>query len=128
MSACSFYRSRRRTSGARHVGCEMGWMLVVSEDEKFQREAISSANQPVVGATGDSSARSLVREVDVDRIVIDALDDVGRRFMVALRSLPLAARAHLDVIVIGPSNIAPGFQSEPDIAAALTLRSVTQAA
>src|ERR1041384_6312759 len=69
----------RPTTGVRN----MGWMLVVSEDETFQREAILRVRgrQPVVGATGDSSARGLVRAVDVQTILVDALDDVGRRFL-----------------------------------------------
>lgn len=108
----------------------MGWMLVVSEDEGFQREAIARARpgQPIVGATGDESARALVGAIEVEQILIDALDDVGRRFLSALRSLPGSALRAIEVIVIGPDTTIPGFDAEPDIGAALALRAATRAA
>lgn len=81
----------------------MGWTLIVSEDDTFQREAISRLGQdrPVVGATGDESARSLVRAVNVEKILVDALDDVGKRFLSTLRTLPKNALPGIDVVVVG---------------------------
>ena len=102
----------------------MGWTLVVSEDESFQREAIArvGGTRPVVGATGDESARSLVRAVNVDTILVDALDDVGRRFLSVLRSLPHASIPGIDVIAVGPQHAAPQFETSPTLATALTTR------
>ena len=100
----------------------MGWTLVVSEDEGFQREAISRATGAIVGATGDSSARSLVRAIDVERILIDATGDVGRRFLRVLRCLPSNALPAIDVLVISPDSTIPGFSSHPSLDAAMTQR------
>ena len=99
----------------------MGWMLVVSEDETFQREAILRVRgrQPVVGATGDSSARGLVRAVDVQTILVDALDDVGRRFLTVLRNVPQRALHDVEVVVVGPDS-GPGFHAERSIARAIS--------
>jgi hypothetical protein len=105
-------------------GAVMGWTLVVSEDDQFQREAIAKAGSfHVVGATGDASARGLVRAIDVERILVDALDDVGRRFLSVLRALPSRALPGVDVIVVGENRI-PGFVAQPDIETALSTRAV----
>lgn len=81
----------------------MGWTLIVSENETFQREAIArlGSDEAVVGATGDSSARSLVRAIDVQRILIDAQDDVGRRFLQTLRMLPRTSFPDVEIVVVG---------------------------
>lgn len=107
----------------------MGWMLVVSEDESFQREAIArvGAQRPVVGATGDTSARSLVRAVNVDTILVDALDDVGRRFLATLRSLPHQTLPGVDVVVVGPKHAAPTFATAPTLDEAIASDAVVAA-
>ena len=102
----------------------MGWTLVVSEDERFQREAINrvAGTRPVVGATGDESARSLVRAINVDTVLVDAMDDVGRRFLSVLRSLPHASIPGVQVIAVGPQGAAPSFETTPSLASALGAR------
>ena len=104
----------------------MGWMLVVSEDETFQREAIArvGTERPVVGATGDTSARSLVKAVNVDTILVDALDDVGRRFLATLRSLPHQTLPGVDVVVVGPQHAAPTFTTASTLSEAIVSNSV----
>lgn len=84
----------------------MGWTLIVSEDERFQREAIARAgkNEHLVGATGDATARSLVRGIDVSKILVDARDDVGQRFLSVLRTLPDGSLPDIDVVVVGRPN------------------------
>lgn len=108
----------------------MGWTLVISEDETFQREAISrlSAERPVVGATGDNAARSLVRAVNVDKILVDALDEVGARFLSTLRTLPRKALPGIDVVAVGPAERASGFHAAPTVDAAVAGANATQAA
>lgn len=93
----------------------MGWTLVVSENETFQREAITRLRdqRPVVGATGTESARSLVRAVDVEQILVDSLDQVGRDFLATLRSLPRKSLPGVQVVVVGPAD--PTFPTTPDL-------------
>ena len=97
----------------------MGWTLVVSESETFQREAISRLRdeRPVVGATGSESARSLVRAVDVEEILVDSRDQVGRDFLATLRNLPRKSLPGVRVVVVGPSD--PTFATTPSLDEAL---------
>jgi hypothetical protein len=108
----------------------MGWTLIVSEDDTFQREAIARAGErSIVGATGDSSARSLVRAVNVEQILVDARDDVGRRFLATMRSLPHASLPGIDVVAVG--RIDPRIRSAATLADAMatsTSTTVTNAA
>jgi len=99
----------------------MGWMLIVSSDDDFQREAILRAGKAraLVGATGEISACSLVGAVDVQTILVDALDDVGRRFLGVLRSLPRTALPGVEVIAVGPQAAIPRFEARASIAQAL---------
>ena len=108
----------------------MGWTLVISEDETFQREAISrlGAERPVVGATGDTAARSLVRAVDVEKLRVNSLDEVGARFLSTLRTLPRKALPGIDIVAVGPADKAAGFHAEPSVDAAVADPSGTQAA
>lgn len=96
----------------------MGWTLVVSQDENFQREALAriGSDRPIVGATGEASACNLVRAVDVERILVDALDDVGRHFLGLLRTLPANRFPH--VLVVDPVGRASRFPTAPTIASA----------
>lgn len=95
----------------------MGWTLVVSEDDRFQREAIACAGEDthLVGATGDASARSLVRAIDVSTILVDALDDVGRRFLSVLGLLPSGSLPDIDVVVVGPDRRIGRFRTSPSL-------------
>lgn len=96
----------------------VAWTLVVSEDEAFQREAIArlGSSRRIVGATGDAAARGLVRAVDVEQILVDALDDVGLRFLAQLRSLP--SRRLPDVVAVDPAGTTPRFRTVTSLAAA----------
>jgi hypothetical protein len=95
----------------------MGWMLIVSSDDNFQREAIVRAGnaRAIVGATGEASAYGLVRAVDVETILVDALDDVGRRFLGVLRSIPRTAFPGVKVIPVGPQGSIPSFEAKASI-------------
>jgi DNA-binding NarL/FixJ family response regulator len=71
--------SRRRQS--------MSWTIVVSADESFVRGAVDALrdNTNVVGATGAAAARTLVASLEVDAVIADAGDAVGRSILAALR-------------------------------------------
>lgn len=100
----------------------MGWMLVVSEDDDFQRRAIARAGHiRCVGATGAGAACGLMGSIDVESVLIDALDDVGRRFLSALRHLPKRSLRGVDVLVVGQDQAVP-FEPAPDIDTALERR------
>lgn len=107
----------------------MGWVLVVSGDEGFQREAVGQLRESrmVVGAVGDSAARRLVREIDVQAILVDSLNDVGRRFLQTLASLPETA-VRADVITVGTPETNRRFQSVASLDAAIGGLDVTAAA
>jgi hypothetical protein len=81
----------------------MRWTLIVSGSEAFQREAISGLRTArlVVGATGESSAFGMVRGIDVERVLVDGDDEIGRRFLGALQSLPASACGDLEVVIVG---------------------------
>lgn len=98
----------------------MSWVLVVSRDEEFQREAVMYLRQrvPVVGATGEASARRLVRAIEVGKILVNASDEVGRRFLSSLRAVPPAAVP--DVVVVGDDDGCP-YRTEPDLRSAISL-------
>jgi len=98
----------------------MGWTLVVSQDEAFQREAIArlGTDRPIVGATGEASACNLVHAIDVEQILVDALDDVGRHFLGLLRGLPAARFPR--VLVVDPVGRVSRFPTALTIAGACT--------
>lgn len=97
----------------------MGWVLVVSEDEGFQKHAMRRLRDsgPVVGATGEASARALVGAVDVSSIIVDSADEIGRRFLNLLAGAPV--RSVPPVIAVGPGNSIRRFGNAPDLDAAL---------
>lgn len=97
----------------------MRWTLVVSQDEAFQREAIAriGGDQPIVGATGEASAVNLVRAVEVERILVDALDEVGKHFLGLLSALP--ARRFPRVVVVDPVQRRSRYETSPTLARAL---------
>lgn len=97
----------------------MGWTLIVSQDEDFQREAMAriGTGRLAVGATGEAAACGLVRAIEVEQILVDALDDVGRQFLGLLRQLP--ARRFPDVVAVDPTGRSPKFRNSPSLANAL---------
>ena len=99
----------------------MGWMLVVSDDDTFQREALRrlKEREPVVGATGEQSACGLMGSIDVSSVLVDAADDVGRRFLSILRNLPATSYADIEILVVGPDREIPRFEASRNIDEAL---------
>jgi hypothetical protein len=97
----------------------MSWILVVSEDEGFQRHAMRRLrdSRPVVGATGEAAARALVGAVNVSSIIVDSADEIGRRFLALLAGAPV--RSIPSVIAVGPGNLIRRFRNAPDLDAAL---------
>ena len=100
----------------------MGWTLVVSQDEGFQREAMSrmgTTGRQAVGALGQASACGLVGAIDIEQILVDAGDDMGRQFLGLLRGLP--ARRFPNVTVVDPTGRSPRFENAPSLARALEI-------
>jgi hypothetical protein len=98
----------------------MGWILVVSEDERFQHNVVRRLRdfRSVVGATGEASARRIVGTLNVSSIIVDAADEIGRRFLSALASAP--AHSVPPVITVGSNGDIPRFPDTPDLDAALS--------
>lgn len=86
----------------------MSWILVVSQDEAFVGQAVASLRDrsPVVGATGEGGARSLLTSLTVHTIVIDARDPVGQNLMTSLRRVP-GSRIPKIIAVGGPPTTGP---------------------
>lgn len=98
----------------------MAWLLVVSDDEQFQREAQKRIRgYAVVGATAEPTASGLVGSFGVDRILVDAAAETGKRFLSVLRRLPGTKIQRLDVRVVDPSGSTPRFENWPSIDDAL---------
>lgn len=98
----------------------MPWLLVVSDDERFQRAAQKRVRgYAVVGATAEPTACGLVGSFGVDRVLVDAAAETGRRFLAILRNLPGAQLRGVDVTVVDPACSTPRFVSWPSIEDAL---------
>lgn len=65
----------------------MGWTIVVSKDESFVRSAVDGLRDStdVVGATGVAAARALLASLEVDAVIVNAGDEVGRAVLAALK-------------------------------------------
>lgn len=100
----------------------MSWILVVSSNEDFQREAIARLRdrKPVVGATGEGGARRLFAEVPIAAVIIDAKNDTGLHFLAILGAVP--SRSLPSVIAVGTDRSDGRYLAVPDLKAAVKQR------
>lgn len=95
----------------------MGWTLIVSENDLFQREAMNAMpGEPVVGATGEETACGLVGSLDVARIVVDGSDELGRSFLAALRAAPVRVLERIEIVIVGAGDVTGRFRTEASLA------------
>jgi hypothetical protein len=100
----------------RSEGASMSWIMVVSEDERFHRDVMRRLRNrsTVVGATGEAAARGLVRTINVETLIVDAMDECGRRFLSALASAPRGVVGN--IIAVGAKSSTSRFAAVPNVA------------